>query len=242
LIDMGGELQASGKGGASFTLGRLVPADFPTIVPAGPQPSSPQLRVEVDLDRQRIEALEALRLGGHLEFVAALRCRFQTGSDFESGREDLRQRVPQGTWVEILQQLGYRKTLLLEVPIADDDPSSKLATVRKHLAAAQDSLLRMHWRESVGSCRDALESLTTKLGDKRVADPEVKEILDGLSKLRSKDKTARLRVLRGAMLSVCHLARHADDIAGPVEWEREDAVAMLAMIAALIQQLPGTLK
>jgi len=56
---------------------------------------------------------------------------------------------------------------------------------------------------------------------------------------RKANKDVRFWLVRQALWVLAHAAKHNDDATQPIEWERRDAVAALAVLTALLQQQPG---
>ncbi len=98
-------------------------------------------------------------------------------------------------------------------------------------------MLRGKWREAVGCCRDVLESLQAAIGDRDTKDGTLDNLL--LEGARTMSKEERLRLVRRALLTYCHPARHADPNAASIEWDRADAVAAITVVSALLGQYGG---
>ena len=133
----------------------------------------------------------------------------------------------QSSRIEVLNQMGYRQSMLIEIPVMDDNKKSA-----GHLAAAEKAMRLGHYREAVGSCRDVLEAMSLSLGEQDDNDPEFSALF---ANTRTKDKPARLRVLRRALKIMTHPARHVDDVAVRFDWDREDAESAIAMMAAMLR-------
>jgi len=116
----------------------------------------------IDLDRSRIEALEAIRNGGALSLdvhVAGQVISKQHGLCSLRDASDSYQ-LNQSGWIDILRQMGYGETMLIEVPVTDG-----IGKTTEYLAAAQKAIGLGHYREAVGACRDVLEALSMGVGD-----------------------------------------------------------------------------
>jgi hypothetical protein len=239
IVEVGGELWAIGAARTTQYVGRLQPMNPPIRIDQRDYGQTQQEQLEIELNPQRLSAIEALRLGKNLDFDARLRMRVLAPSEQVPGRElTLTERVeyhvPQSAWLEILEQVGYRRTLLIEVPLPDAQVNPQLAAAVANLAKAQQALLRGEYREAVGCSRDVLESLSAALGDRDDQDTEVQQLF---ANSRQMDKAARLRVLRRALKLITHPARHADQGAASIDWTRDDAIAMVTMLAALLQRM-----
>ena len=234
IQDLSGELTVEGR-----YLGQLRPMLEAPRVPVGKYSGSYPVVMVSDLSLQQLEAIESIRLGKGLTFGAKLSMTWSGRIHNRVGlirlpSDHLSHHVNQGTWSEILQQMGFRRVMLLEIPVPDERTSPELAEAAAHLAKAQQALDRGEYREAVGCCRDVLESLSVALGDSDNQDPEVQSLFKNT---RSMDKEARLRVLRRALKNLSHPARHADEVSAQIDWNRSDATSAITMIAALLRQL-----
>ena len=125
-------------------------------------------------------------------------------------------RVNQSAWIEILEQLDYQRTMLIEVPILNDgitDP--RFSEARKHLQTAQTHLLGGHYRDAIGACRDVMEALTTVLNDEKDQLPE--GISAWFDSTRLMGKKERVHLVRRAFKILTHPARHADQVATAID-------------------------
>ena len=155
-----------------------------------------------------------------------------------TNEEDLS--IPQGVWVPMLEQMGYQRTLLLEVSIPDADHRPELANAVELLSRSQGLIAEGQYTEAVGICRDVLEEITRALKDENVPDVPVAGLFE---QTRQMNKAERLRLLRRAAKVLTHPARHRDEVAAAIEWSRIDAVSIVTITAALIQELqaPGAI-
>jgi hypothetical protein len=94
--------------------------------------------------------------------------------------------------------------------------------------------------EAVGMCRDVLEEMSRALKDEPEPDPDP-SVQSLFQNTRQMTKAERLRLLRRAAKVVTHPARHRDDVAVAIDWSRIDALSIVSITAALIQELdaPG---
>jgi hypothetical protein len=192
-----------------------------------------------DLSLRQLQAIEDLRQGKGLTIGISIfmTCwgKLHGGTGLlRASSGHLSHQVNQGAWIEVLNELGYRKIMLLEIPELAESLAPELTEAVAYIGKAQQALHRGEYREAVGCCRDVLESLSTAMDDNEVQDTEFQAFFKDV---RSKDKAARLRLVRRAMKILSHPARHADEVATQIEWNRADAMALITMIAALLQQL-----
>jgi len=233
VTNIEGDLAVIGKDNVDHYVGRMRRQGHDSPLITFPHTYSTNLQLEVEIDDRRIEAIEKIRAGGDLNFK--LNLYGLANSATEKRPQNLNSwmnfRVNQGTSIEMLEQMGYRRTLLLEVTLSDGEPIRPEAM--KHLQNAQTHLLRGHYRDAVGACRDVLEALSKELGDEKDTLPEtINNWFEGSKKM---GKDERIRLVRRALKVLTHPARHADEVSSKIEWEPEDAKAILIFSAAMVQ-------
>ncbi len=231
LTDLVAEVRLGGR-----SLGRLVamPGFFP--VKSYPARSNhAQIPMTCDLDRARIEGIERQRAAHDLTLDLNFFGRFNDRDGF-SGSEQYN--LNRGVWVDVLAQMEYQKTLLIEVPMPDPAAQPELAEAVGFLAQAQKHMLNNHDRDAVGTLRDALDQLALALGDDDGLDPAGQALF---ANQKAMTKADRLRVLRRALKLVTHPARHRDEVTVGIDWSRIDSAQMIAMTAAFMNEMaaPG---
>lgn len=236
VADIAGDLYVSAENNRNlFFVGHLTQAGGRMMITTYPHMGNSTLSLDLDLGGSRVEAIERVRLGGNLSFAVDLYgIAKQSGNEvLHPVRARLNHTANQSTWIEILRQMGYRQMMLLEIPTTDAEENPRLSEAAKNLKAAQAHMLRGHFRDAVGGCRDVMEAISTALGDEREELPEViKSCVQGT---RSMSKEDRIRILRRAFKLLTHPAKHADEVAASIEWGPEDAQAAIVMAAALLK-------
>jgi hypothetical protein len=190
-----------------------------------------EFSIEADIDGRRILAIEELRRSGSLSLLLKLNA---VAIDTKSGTNypadaNLRFNVNQSDWATVLQGMGYRKTLLLEIAEPNVETNPMLAEATKHLIHASEQLMTGKYRSTVGDCRDTLEILSNLIGEVGDIPDEVKQ---WLKRDDSETKAQRLARVNAMLFRLTHLARHADN---RTEWDYKDARAVLMMTGALLQ-------
>lgn len=234
VTNIGGELYVRGKGNQEHFLGYLRRQGTELPLTTFQHTQTGNILLETELDARRVEAIERVRLGGDLFFRMNLYGVANGGCEKSSRSVNatLQYRANQSAWIETLEQMGYRQTMLLEIPVPGDEVSPQLPEAAKHLQTAQTHMLRGHFRDAVGACRDVMESLSTALNDERDQLPEaIKSWFEGT---RSLGKEERLRIVRRAFKILTHPARHADEVSTSIEWGPTDARAAIVMAATLL--------
>lgn len=226
LTDLCGDLRI----GRNY-VGRLLPHEPPLSIRTFRAGMNDQFTLVTELDHRRVDAIEDLRPGGDLKFDITLRGAIRGGGEEERVEERGAVPVNQSQWIEVLRGLEYDRRMLLEIPVADESASPKMAEAARRLKKAQDAIFGGEYPAAVGCCREALEALSCALGDAQ------QEKQATFQNLKGKDKHERLRLVRHALRVLCSPPHHADERAAAIEWTRKDAVAAMAMVAALLQQL-----
>jgi len=191
------------------------------------------------LDQTQLDELERRRDGAdldlHLRFRGvllpaqpsdqppAIPTAFWTDAEF---------RIKKAEWVELLEQWDYAQGFLLQVPRFSRPSSPAAERATKELEAAIAKLADGDHRAAVASCRDALE---LAYGD---SDPPPSELGFKAPGLQSADKEARFWLLRYALRSLANAAKHSDSTAAAIEWQRGDAVALIRILASLLERDP----
>ena len=124
----------------------------------------------ISVSRAAIEELDAARNGGPVNFSIELHCDIAQASGggvrtVFSGSESLT--VKKGDWVELPEQNGHARRVLLEVDRPDAVNHPELARAVGHLEGAQGHAALGDWRPAVGECRDVLDALKMVLGATR---------------------------------------------------------------------------
>lgn len=229
VANISGSLRVQGAVSQSnpTLLGRLVQQGTNNPITTYEHVGNHYISLEIELDAARVEAIEQIRLGENLTFLIDL---FATAYRGESSQQLYRQpyqlTISQSDWIKVLESIGYRKTLLIEIPIPTGEANPALTEATKHLAKAQKQMLHGHCREAVGACRDVLESLNRSINDE--GEP-------AQTSKRKRDKRERFLAIRTALLELTHAAKHVDDTTSLIEWNLADARASISLAATLLQ-------
>lgn len=215
------------RGGQALLLGHAIPeTPVPFRIGAYSQPAA--TFYELLLTHAAIEAVERLRGGEGIQFRLKIQTHLTKGAETLVTHNEVLCSVPQSDWIAILERMGYRRTLLLELPIPRGDEGS---VPQRHLEAAHSHMLRGQYEDAVASCRKALEGWTTQ----RAEGEAVKKARDtkrGAS--RSLTLYERELLVRDAATNFADLSHHADDVANAENYGREDAAMMVAVTAAIL--------
>lgn len=232
LLSFEADVSIRGADNREVLVGRAVTADQNFSLRQYKTRAENRLRLALDLTRSELDAWERARQGKPFTLGLAyhgLAFSPSVGVDNLMGSDN--RSITQSEWVTALDELGYRKTVLVEVPVPDEREHPALATAARELAHATSALLTGPSRTVVASCRQALEALAHAIGE----DPTTYNIVDLVRNNPRLDKPERFAVLRKALTIVCHPAHHADPAAAAIDWEYEDAVVLVAETAAVLR-------
>ena len=129
------------------------------------------------------------------------------------------------TWVRLLSQLDIAMSLAVVLPVPlGPGPAAR---VGGHLREAIRKVNAGEYGDAAMEARKAIDAL----GSARSKWPSEKEVTSVERDLRTADQ--RLALLRHALYGVASPAVHGDAVAVGIEWDREQALAVIAGVAAL---------
>lgn len=180
----------------------------------------------IKLSHSEIEEIEKERNGGEFEFLFKLSGFIFEGHDYYTRAWDDRAlRIEQSAWIKVLEQIGYSKILMIEIPTSGEASNQNYTLAHAKLAEAKMAMLRGEWRQTVALCRECLETLPTF--------PD-----DSLKVTDESTKLERIQLLQKNLFRLSSLAKHANnDVANNTDWQREDALFMLATCGAMVHKL-----
>lgn len=188
----------------------------------------------LDLDPGQMHAIEEARAGGSVGFNLRLEGSVRLAD------ENVRQHVwgdisdytvSQSDWLALLEQLGWGRHLLLELPIPDPQRWPRDSKALVHFQKGQSEYLAGRYKSAVMDCRHALTALRSDL---EVNGDTYQELERRIKNVRKDelDKPARFHLLAIALKATSDLAAHPE----VDEIDRADASAILTMVAALLSQ------
>lgn len=158
------------------------------------------------LTPNQLEAIEARRNGGDFRLKIWLTGEVTQGDDTATITESGEYHVRQQDWVEALERMEYRRSLLYEVPLPD--PESGAESAAGIIRRAQNLLLRGHYNECVAECRKLVEAYPLSEEAKAQLIRARKKFKDGGTEKESMDIPERLALMRDAIKHATHLAHH----------------------------------
>jgi len=233
LSGIGGRVEVSFPNAPRRYLGLLSSSDGRVSVRKINGSSLEHTQHFLELDRARIEAIEACRDGKDLVLNVSLWAKAVAESTVERAATEIAHHIEQGSWVRILGEMEYRRSVLLEVPVPNAQASPALFKAVAALERAQLAHQRGEYRDSVAACRDVLEELATALQESDIADSRPPSLPDNRN---SWTKEHRWENLRDALRILTHAAKHADQYTSGIAWNRADATTAIAIVAAELRR------
>ena len=174
---------------------------------------------------QALDAIERERQGRPVEMhfdVEGLLLR-ASGGWFTVHCQDSH-RATAEEWAALLAQVQYHTVVRFEIPtrvhqLAGEGTDTWQRAVTR-LTQAQGSLWQGDTRLAIAAVRDVIELLW----------PQHSEF----DKSKAQGLDERFELIVSALKHLAHLGHHEDELARQVEWRREDAVAALAILGALL--------
>ena len=185
-----------------------------------------RLFFEFVLTGQQLEAIEARRGEGDLILKVGLRASTYTDETLPvQTLSDEPLTVPREEWLKALENSGYRKTLLFEVPVTHMDDHAD--TLFKKAQYMIDTGL---YKDAVMQCRHIIEHVEAERGDKQFSMSANKDSQDRV-KRTDMSVEERMLSLREHVKNICQLGGH-----GHQQFTRSQARAVLAMTMALLSE------
>jgi hypothetical protein len=187
-----------------------------------------------DIALNQIAAIEARRDAG---FALDVQLDITADAGEKHGSAHL-SGVPVGreTWLQLLSQAQYQRTMILELPMPDPTSFPGLATALTFLAQAQQRFMEGENRQAVEAVRQCLAAAVNK--DPNVEDDNAAEVGEAMRSARTTGGLypERFELVRRALKLAADLGAHPEvDESGPKE-----ARALIGMAGAFLQWLSST--
>lgn len=243
ISDLIGEIHIRGNRTPDF-FGGVARPESPQTLELRSTAYESQTIFYLELDRARIEALEELRQGEDLWLRSIWRCVVHgaDGSMPSESSSSIAFHANQSTWLTVLREMGYRASLLFEVPVPAETDGPLREAVRLLNAAEEDYRANRN-SDAIGDCRKALEELAAALDGE--AFKKAKELYAKGAREENRpnrlDMTVEQRflMLHEILRYVTHLAPHARPPGPGYDYGRRDAAAVIALTAVLLSRLQG---
>lgn len=179
----------------------------------------------------QMEEIEQIRQGGDLNFILEIFGELYDGHSHNNSSDRLHMIVNQKSWIDILKQLSFASSILIEIPHGVGDSATP---AWKALDKAKEHLYYGHYDDVVASCRKALEGIHHNQDELS----RVKQI--PLENRRKMTKRQRLVYLLYALEHYTHPAHHLVSPEDVESYSRDDAIlAFGATLAAVTTQTNG---
>jgi hypothetical protein len=178
------------------------------------------------LSQPAMETVERHRDGQGVSLNVKLHAEVRRAGQTQVAHDDVRGDFNVAHWIAALEQAGYGRSLLFEVPIPSEHQA--LGSVLEMLEAARRLLAQGHYPDAVAKCRVVIEGLTTELGQTT----GLRAALAQSKQDRSLEQ--RELVMRQAAMDFASLAVHAKDVPINKLFDRNAAQMMLGTTAALV--------
>lgn len=216
-------------GSEPLILGRAFPEVPQPVVVNQYSSSRTGVQFDIVLSPAAMEVLERVRNGAGVTLQLKLQAELRRDAEVLVDAADLSATFSVSDWLVALEQCGYGRSILFEVPVPshfeEEVPWAKV------LESARANLYKGHYAQCVAECRLVLESLTKELGQE-----------DTFKTAKAQQKTDRTKlsvdqrelVLRQAAVDYASLAHHVDAGVPAEVYDRRSAQMLLAIVAALV--------
>jgi hypothetical protein len=189
----------------------------------------------VPLSYEALDELERARDGQELRLQLRVHVVL-VGADVEqlrwsrSGNAPIT--VPAGQWVTAMEAAGVADAVYVVVRAPLHAHNGRRGDAVRFVRTARRLLAEGHYPQAVVEARKVLDVLT------EIAPPPAPPPPGEEAKPRLRDKSQRWDALRKAVTELANASPHADSVTTGIDWTRQDAVAVIATIAGLLQRLP----
>ena len=223
-LSFGGSVSATGLRGTGGYLGSIQKTSARQIS----QNSLLEEYLHFDIDLLQIATIESVREAG---FALDLQLEIIADGGLEHGSANIAgHQVGRETWLRILEQLQYQRTILLELPTPNPQTAPHLSKAVSYFANAQRRFLEGENRSAVEELRQCLAALAQQ-------DPNIEDdsaVITGdmkSARMGGAHYDDRFDLVRRALKLTTDLAAHPEVAeTGPTE-----ARAALAMASGLLQ-------
>lgn len=178
------------------------------------------------LSPQAMESIERHRNGQGISLNVKLQAEVRRAGEAQIAHDDVRGDFNVADWVAVMEQAGFGRALLFEVPITSG--SQALGTALENLEAARQLLAHGHYSDAVAKCRMVIEGLTAELGE----DAGLRAALAAPKQSRTLEQ--RELAMRQAAMDFASLAHHPTGVSLNELFDRNAAQMMLGTTAALV--------
>lgn len=238
FVTVSGTVTTEGPGGLSAYLGTLITTESVQVR----RDITMQVPLFLEISDDQIRKLEEHRSRGDGGFGLRLALRFDcTDQQGKAAYNNLYSQpvtVSRETWLNIMSQVGYRRTLVVELEVPDSAASPLLSQVLAFYREARHRYEAGDYRGSTESIRQSLAALVGQEADQEV-DPDAMTAVLKDARKRTRDDTVgyeeRMEIVRQALKFTADLGAHPE----VEDTHRAEALAQLQMAAGVIQWFSG---
>lgn len=183
-----------------------------------------QLTFEFQLSASHLEALEEYRHDCDLNLSLWLRATVVDGTSISGACHNSSVSITRERWLDALFSMGYKKTLLFEVPVPIQE-----GLISNLIDKAQYQIAIGHYKDAVMQCRRIIEAVENIRSDNTESKMANKKLVAG----DREAMTVRERMLsmREQVKNVCQLSAHGDE-----EFTRSQAKSILGLTLTLLAE------
>ncbi|WP_405954322.1 hypothetical protein [Streptomyces phaeochromogenes] len=226
-----GKVSAVGLGTSSGYLGRLAVESSPVTLHG--LASTATFVLVLDLDHKQLQIIEEHRKGG-IKFRLEVTGTAMTDGNLERiGVGSIENEISHSNWAAILEQMQYRRLLLIELDVPDANLSAEFAEALDYFRDAEKHYTNEEWRLTVEALRQTLAALVGKKADD---EDEAADVEAAARTLRKESRTTdvgyppRVEQVRLALKFMCDLGAHPEI----TRTNRADAYSALLMVGGLL--------
>jgi hypothetical protein len=203
----------------------------PIVLPQVGTEHTPQLTLEVS--ERQLQPIEENRTAGLQLYIHLSGYAVQDGQYLTVTETQIVRNISQSDWIDLLQQAGYRRPLLLELGAPDPQAHPDLAHAIDFFLQAQSRYLEGEWRLTVESLRQSRAALVGKKADDEEHEEDVQSSIKAQRNEAHSVVVAyepRLELVRQAAKFMCDLGAHPET----AETRRPHAYGPLVMVGGLL--------
>ncbi|MGW0946045.1 hypothetical protein ACWD4O_26385 [Streptomyces sp. NPDC002623] len=226
-----GKVNAVGLGTSSGYLGRLAVESSPVTLHS--LAATTTFVLVVDLDHRQLQIIEEHRTGGIKFNLEVTGTAMRDGNLERIGVGSIECEVSQSNWAAILEQMQYRRLLLIEIDAPDATRSAEFAAAMDYYRDAEKQYIKQEWRLTVEALRQALAAVVGKKAEEEDAAADVQAAANALRKESNRTSVGyplRAEQVRRALKFMCDLGAHPE----VAETAKADAYSAILMVGGLL--------
>lgn len=146
------------------------------------------------------------------------------------GNSFVRDRIPQSQWLELLRNMGWDETLMVELPYKRSGRPHPVALQRWEEAV--EHYRSGDWEDTLAACRRVFEMLALEKSPEDSVHPDMRRLREWFDPSKKGD---HLNEMLKKFADFLHLGRHQQAPISGIKIAREDAMLALSMTAAILR-------